>query len=116
MLQLDRDFPRPKSDIKRRTSLVIWLTVGFSLISLIFAYAFYMRYRDEEDQQIPWRDREAIVALLRSNGYVCTQICATDRDETGKNTIVTCGTAPAPNSCAQMVRYELSIASSANRS
>ena len=59
MLQLDRDFPRPKSDIKRRTSLVIWLTVGFSLISLIFAYAFYMRYRDEEDQQIPWRDREA---------------------------------------------------------
>jgi hypothetical protein len=110
MLQVDREFLRRRSSQKLRTTLVVWLSVGFSLTSLIFAYTFYMRYRDQGAQGFSPADREGVASLLRSNGNECAQVCAIDRDEIGKGTTVACGTAPAPNVCARTVRYSLSIA------
>jgi hypothetical protein len=110
MLQLDHEFLRRKSSRRLRSMLVVWLSVGFSLTSLVFAYTFYMRYRDQGERSFSPADREAIASLLRSNGNSCAQVCAIGRDDSSKSTMIACGTAPAPNACARTVRYSLSIA------
>lgn len=108
MLQLDRHFPRRKSDIKLRTALVVWLGVGSSLTCLVLAYAFYMRYRE----QPPPSNLEAIGAIVRSGGYACTQVCALDRSGPGDETAITCGTTAGATACTNTVRYTLSVARS----
>ena len=115
MLQLERGFPRRKSDIKRRTALVVWLVMGSSLLSLTFTYVFYMRYQEHELLQLSQGDRAAVGALVRSSGYSCSQVCAIDRPGAGNETTVTCGTTAGINACTTTVQFVVSIARASHR-
>ena len=110
MQRIQPNFPRRSaSDIRLRTSLVTWLGIGLSLVCLVLAYSFYMRYEADTGEMRVAGEQDALASIIRGKGLACSRVCAVDRHEDGERSVVTCGTEAPPRSCARTQKYAVSI-------
>jgi hypothetical protein len=95
-----------------RAPLVAGLSIGLALMSLAFAYAFYMRHREQVGAISPAAG-EAVAVLFRAHGLACSQLCTVESDEGNSRMTIGCGIGPARDACTQTVQYAITIAESA---